>query len=209
MNKHEHSVCPECFAREGEVVRELAHQRDRMRAEVEYRVRREVDYEVERRMYKYTHTRDYYRLQDRFYLGVPMETGMDMGTRADSTTYVRGVSMSFDDLLVAHRQLVTNLDRNGAQGVTDQNMNAIAQLMAANEPPKEEEKSMNVVKKIKALALSKEDKLLRKYGIVDDAADLTTAGKDALWTILLETNKTALVGKLQEIETESKGKSNV
>jgi uncharacterized Zn finger protein (UPF0148 family) len=69
-----------------------------------------------------------------------------------------------------------------------------------------EKKSMNVVKRLKTLSLSKEDKLLRKYQIVDDTGDLTGNGKEALWNILLEDNKTALVEKLSELEKSEKAK---
>jgi hypothetical protein len=84
----------------------------------------------------------------------------------------------------------------------------VKQLMAGawQAEPEKESKSMNVVKRIKNLGLSKADKLLRKYQMVDQAGDLTGDGKEALWSILLEENKDLLVEKLTELETENKSK---
>lgn len=72
--------------------------------------------------------------------------------------------------------------------------------------PKEENAMGNVVARIKNLGLSKEDKLLRKYQMVDSTGDLTTSGKEAMWAILLEANKSSLVEKLKELEATEKSK---
>ena len=42
----------------------------------------------------------------------------------------------------------------------------------------------NIVKKIKDLTLSADDKALRKTGLVDDCGNLTDDGKDVVWSYL-------------------------
>lgn len=81
--------------------------------------------------------------------------------------------------------------------------NALKQLVSGSQS-QEASKNMNVVKRIKNLGLSKEDKLLRKYQMVDQAGDLTADGKEAIWTLLFDANKAALVTKLKQLETDEK-----
>ena len=65
---------------------------------------------------------------------------------------------------------------------------------------------MSVVNKIKDLTLTKEDRLLRKYQVVDQYNDnaLTSTGKEILWDILFAEHKEAIVAKLEAVEAEEK-----
>ena len=65
---------------------------------------------------------------------------------------------------------------------------------------------MSVVSKLKQLALSKEDRLLRQYDIVSDCGDLTEDGQEVLWGILLAANKAELVSRVKELDEEEKAK---
>ena len=62
----------------------------------------------------------------------------------------------------------------------------------------------NVVKRIKNLTLSKDDKLLRKYGLIDECGDLTEDGDIALTDILFTENKDKLVAIAEKLEVEDK-----
>ena len=69
------------------------------------------------------------------------------------------------------------------------------------------EKKMSIVSKVKQLALSKGDKLLRKHGVVDPCGDLTEEGQEILLSIVFENYKDAIVEKIQEVDdAEKKGK---
>lgn len=70
-----------------------------------------------------------------------------------------------------------------------------------------EDKKMNIVKELKNLTLSSDDKLLRKYQLVDESGDLTAQGKEAIWQLLLKQNKDTLVEQLRELEKERAKKS--
>lgn len=66
---------------------------------------------------------------------------------------------------------------------------------------------MNIVQKVKALALNADDKLLRKYGVVDTDGDLTDDGIEILNTVLLEQFKSQIVEKVKAVaDEEKKGK---
>jgi hypothetical protein len=66
--------------------------------------------------------------------------------------------------------------------------------------------NMNIVDKVKNLKLSSADKLLRKHSIVDAEGDLTGAGKELIWGMLLEEYKDVLVADLKEVEKADKAK---
>jgi hypothetical protein len=67
--------------------------------------------------------------------------------------------------------------------------------------------NMNIVEKVKQLALNADDKLLRKYSVVDSEGDLTDEGIEILNTVLLEQFKSQIVEKIKAVEeSEKKGK---
>ena len=68
------------------------------------------------------------------------------------------------------------------------------------------ENKMSVVEKIKQLSLSKGDRLLRKYELVDERGDLTDEGREVLDSILLAEYKDQLVAKVEELDKAEKSK---
>lgn len=62
---------------------------------------------------------------------------------------------------------------------------------------------MNITKQLKDLTLSKGDRLLRKYELVDD---ITEDGTEVLLQMLLEDYKEALIAKVTELDKEQKAK---
>jgi hypothetical protein len=182
--------CPECTYRE------------RVYHEKMYLIQREVDYRVQEQVNRSLWPNEYH-------------TQFEIRYQQDeSTTKLTWTPMPIAQLspgLVTEGMVVNaNAQLNVQQFATTYpnegwDMGTLKQLMELSEG-KKEKKSMNVVKRLKTLSLSKEDKLLRKYQIVDDTGDLTGNGKEALWNILLEDNKTALVEKLSELEKSEKAK---
>lgn len=65
---------------------------------------------------------------------------------------------------------------------------------------------MNITKQLKDLTLSKGDRLLRKYELVDDCGDITEDGTEVLLQMLLEDYKEALIAKVTELDKEQKAK---
>lgn len=158
---------------------EERYEHRRMQDEINYRMQREVEYKM-RMLQGYT---------------MPsISVGVDFGFE-DPAKVTTMVTKPWQPMTLA-----LDIDPKFAKEYPT----IMKQLMAANWPKKETKDMGNVVKRIKALGLSKEDKLLRKFQIVDDAGDLTVTGKEALWAILLETNKATLVGKLTELEAAEK-----
>jgi hypothetical protein len=65
----------------------------------------------------------------------------------------------------------------------------------------------NIVKKIKDLALSTDDRALRKTGLVDECGSLTEEGREVLTDHLFAQNKAALVDVAKQVlEAEKKEK---
>jgi len=75
-------------------------------------------------------------------------------------------------------------------------------LQLATELIKEE--SMSLVQKVKDLTASKEDKLFKKYNVVDSCGKLTTEGNELLETVVFEDYKTKVVEKLEALEASEK-----
>jgi hypothetical protein len=65
----------------------------------------------------------------------------------------------------------------------------------------------SAVDKVRQLAMSSDDRLLRKYYIVDECGNVTPEGKALLLELLFADNKAAVVAKLTEIESEEDKKS--
>jgi hypothetical protein len=63
---------------------------------------------------------------------------------------------------------------------------------------------MSLVKSIKELTLSTDDRLLRKYGVVTETGDLTETGESLLILKALETYKDAIVADLKALEAAEK-----
>lgn len=79
-------------------------------------------------------------------------------------------------------------------------------LIKRNDIKDKKEGNMSVITKLKKLALNKEERLLREYGIHSDCGDLTEEGKEVLWIILEEANKEELIKKVKELDKEEKPK---
>lgn len=62
----------------------------------------------------------------------------------------------------------------------------------------------SLAKKVKDLALSDDDRLLRKYNVVREDGTLTTEGMSVLLNVLFEENKTSIIEKLKALETAEK-----
>lgn len=70
------------------------------------------------------------------------------------------------------------------------------------------EKEMSLVQKVKDLTASNEDKLLKKYNVVDSCGKLTTEGNQLLEVVVFEDYKAIVVEKLEALEAaEKKDKS--
>ncbi len=66
--------------------------------------------------------------------------------------------------------------------------------------------AMNIFKELKAITLSKTDRLMLKYGITDDCGNLTDEGKDVLLQMVLDDYKDQIGEKLAEVDKEQKAK---
>lgn len=64
----------------------------------------------------------------------------------------------------------------------------------------------SVTGRLRNLRLSKDDRLLKEYGLTFDNGSLTTTGKDALFDILLVAHKDELVEAVKALKTEDKAK---
>lgn len=62
----------------------------------------------------------------------------------------------------------------------------------------------NIVKKIKDLALSKDDRLLREQGITDDCGQLTEEGRQVLEQVVFQAHKGAVVTLVQNVADAEK-----
>lgn len=62
----------------------------------------------------------------------------------------------------------------------------------------------NIVKKIKDLALSKDDRLLREQGITDECGQLTEEGRQVLEQVLFTAHKGAVVTLVQNVADAEK-----
>lgn len=69
---------------------------------------------------------------------------------------------------------------------------------------KEKSNMGSIVDKVKELALSKEDRLLRKHGIVDDCGNIMNEGIELLTRIMFEAHKADIVKAVQEVDDEEK-----
>ena len=65
-------------------------------------------------------------------------------------------------------------------------------------------KAMNIKKFVKTLTLSKEDKLLREYGLQNDCGDFTEEAKELVINKLVEDNKAYLVEIATKLKEEDK-----
>src|ERR1039458_4940829 len=60
----------------------------------------------------------------------------------------------------------------------------------------------NVAQKLELLGLDEPERLLRKYGILNEQGHLTDEGTKVLWRHLFKANKTAVVAELQKLEAD-------
>ena len=65
-------------------------------------------------------------------------------------------------------------------------------------------KTMNIKKIVKTLTLSKEDKLLREYGLQNDCGDFTEEAKELVINKLVEENKDYLIEIATKLKEEDK-----
>ena len=65
-------------------------------------------------------------------------------------------------------------------------------------------KTMNIKKFVKTLTLSKEDKLLREYGLQNDCGDFTEEARELVINKLVEENKAYLVEIATQLKEEDK-----
>lgn len=66
------------------------------------------------------------------------------------------------------------------------------------------EKDMSVVDRIKKLALSSDDKLLRKYSLQNDCGEWTEEAQEVLVAMLMDERRSDLVAKAKELAAEDK-----
>lgn len=69
---------------------------------------------------------------------------------------------------------------------------------------KKEATMSDVVSKVRNINLSPDVRLLKKYGVVNDAKELTEDGKALIWDLLFEQNRGAIVSSLETLETQEK-----
>lgn len=64
----------------------------------------------------------------------------------------------------------------------------------------------NAISKVRSLALSKQERLFRKYGVVNDCGEITQDGRDLLIELLFQNddNKKLVFDKLTEVDKEDK-----
>ncbi len=77
-------------------------------------------------------------------------------------------------------------------------------IMQTQKDYKLNNKAMNIKKFVKTLTLSKEDKLLREYGLQDDCGDFTEEAKELVINKLVEENKDYLVEIATKLKEEDK-----
>lgn len=62
----------------------------------------------------------------------------------------------------------------------------------------------NAVDKVRQLAMNKDDRLLKKYEVVDECGQITQGGKELLIDLLFSENKAKVVAKLEEVDADEK-----
>ncbi|MFA5617741.1 MAG: hypothetical protein WDK95_12930 [Syntrophorhabdaceae bacterium] len=77
-------------------------------------------------------------------------------------------------------------------------------IMQTQKDYKLDNKTMNIKKFVKTLTLSKEDKLLREYGLQNDCGDFTEEVKELVINKLVEDNKAYLVEIATKLKEEDK-----
>ena len=77
-------------------------------------------------------------------------------------------------------------------------------IMQTPKDYKLDNKTMNIKKFVKTLTLSKEDKLLREYGLQNDCGDFTEEAKELVINKLVEENKDYLVEIATKLKEEDK-----
>ena len=77
-------------------------------------------------------------------------------------------------------------------------------IMQIQKDYKLDDKTMNIKKFVKTLTLSKEDKLLREYGLQNDCGDFTEEAKELVINKLVEDNKAYLVEIATKLKEEEK-----
>lgn len=77
-------------------------------------------------------------------------------------------------------------------------------IMQIKKDYKLDNKTMNIKKFVKTLTLSKEDKLLREYGLQNDCGDFTEEAKELVINKLVEENKAYLVEIATKLKEEDK-----
>ena len=77
-------------------------------------------------------------------------------------------------------------------------------IMQTQKDYKLDNKTMNIRKFVKTLTLSKEDKLLREYGLQNDCGDFTEEAKELVINKLVEENKAYLVEIATKLKEEDK-----
>ena len=82
--------------------------------------------------------------------------------------------------------------------------NTINTIMQTQKDYKLDDKTMNIKKFVKTLTLSKEDKLLREYGLQNDCGDFTEEAKELVINKLVEDNKDYLVEIATKLKEEDK-----
>ena len=77
-------------------------------------------------------------------------------------------------------------------------------IMQTQKDYKLDNKTMNIKKFVKTLTLSKEDKLLREYGLQNDCGDFTEEARELVINKLVEENKAYLVEIATKLKEEDK-----
>ena len=77
-------------------------------------------------------------------------------------------------------------------------------IMQTQKDYKLDNKTMNIKKFVKTLTLSKEDKLLREYGLQNDCGDFTEEARELVINKLVEDNKAYLVEIATKLKEEDK-----
>ena len=80
----------------------------------------------------------------------------------------------------------------------------VSPIMQTQKDYKLDNKTMNIKKFVKTLTLSKEDKLLREYGLQNDCGDFTEEAKELVINKLVEENKDYLVEIATKLKEEDK-----
>ena len=92
-----------------------------------------------------------------------------------------------------------------------EDIKALIEMMAELEKAQEvkrltkpKEEKMSLLTKLKKLTLPKDEKLLRKYGVVDEAGNLTDEGIDVVLDKIFETVRKDVVADLEKLDSEEK-----